>query len=114
MTPVLAAAARNINIAAEGETIVTDEELQRAIQKVSKSLDKLYNSEKPLTKAEKRRKQILSLQKQTLQKIKEARRNGDTVEERALSIDYGLLTSMGEKHPFLMSFLRTKFKWQVF
>lgn len=114
MTPALAAAARNINIAAEGESIVTDEELQKAMQKVSKSLDKLYNTEKPLTKKEKRRRQILSLQKQTLQKIKEARAKNDFRQERSLSIDYGLLTTMAEKHPFLASFLRTRFKWHVY
>jgi len=114
MTPAPAAAARNIKSAAEGKIIMTDEELQRAIQEVSKELDKLSNREKPLTKKEKRHRQILSLQKETLQKIKEARAKNDTIQERALTIDYGLLTSMAEKHPFLTGFLRSKFKWHVY
>lgn len=114
MTPVPAAAVRNTKSAAEGKIIMTDKELQRAIQAVSKSIDKLYNSEKPLTKKEKRHRQILSLQKETLQKIKEARAKNDFMQERALTIDYGLLTTMAEKHPFLMGFLQSKFKWHVY
>lgn len=114
MTPVPAVAARNTNIVAEGETKVTNEELQQITQKISDELDKLYNSEKPLTKKEKRHRQILSLQKQTLQQIKEARQKGDAFQERDLTITYGLLTSLGKKHPFLASFLRTKFRWNVY
>jgi len=93
---------------------MTDEELERTIQEVSEELDKLYNSEKPLTKKEKRHRQILPLQKETLLKMKEARARKDTIQEGDLALTYGLLTTMGEKHPFLMSFLRTKFKWNVF
>jgi len=93
---------------------MTDEELQRAIQAVSKSLDKLYNRDKPLTKAQKRHSQILSLQKETLQKIKEARAKNDFSQERDLAVTYGLLTSLGEKHPFLMGLLQAKFKWHVY
>jgi len=93
---------------------VTEEELQKAIQEASEELDKLYNSEKPLTKKEKRRKQIVSLQKEILQKMNEARQKGDTFQERDLAVTYGLLTSVGEKHPFLAGFLRSRFKWNVF
>jgi len=114
MTPAPAAAARNTKNAVESETIMNDEELQQTIQDLTESIDKLTNSEKPLTKAEKRHRQILSLQKETLLKMKEARAKNDTIQERNLAVDYGLLTTMGEKHPFLMSFLRTKFKWNVF
>jgi len=114
MTPAPAVAARNIKSAAEGKIIMTDKELQRAIQKVSRSLNKLSNSEKPLTKAEKRHRQILSLQKETLQKIKEARAKNDFSQENDLTVTYGLLTSLGEKHPFLMGFLQSKFKWHVY
>ena|GEM_PF-1632846 len=114
MTPAPAAAAKNIKNAAEGETKVTDEELHQITQKISDELDKLYNSEKPLTKEEKRHRQILSLRKQTLQKIREARQKGDAFQERDLAVAYGLLTSLGEKHPFLATFLRTKFRWNVY
>jgi len=93
---------------------MTDEELQRTIEEVSEELDILYNSDKPLTQAEKRHRQILSLQKQILQEIKEARAENDTIQERNLAVDYGLLISMGEKHPFLTGFLRTRSKWNVF
>jgi len=114
MTRAPAAAARNTKSAAEGEVIMTDDELEQTIKGVSEELDKLYNSEKPLTKQEKRHKQILSLQKATLLKMKEARAKKDTIKEGDLALTYGLLVTMGEKHPFLMTFLRTKFRWNVF
>ena len=93
---------------------MTDEELQQELQDISESLDKLSNSDKPLTEQEKRRKHILLLKKETLQKIREARVKKDLMQERDLTVTYGLLTSMGEKHPFLTGFLRTKFRWHVF
>ena len=93
---------------------MTDEELQQEIQNISEAIDRLSNSDKPLTKQEKRRKHILLLKKETLQKIREARAKKDLMQERDLTVTYGLLTSMGEKHPFLTGFLRSKFRWHVF
>jgi len=93
---------------------MTDEELQRTMQELSESIDELSNRDKPLSKQEKKRKQILSLQKEILQKIKEARAKNDIMQERDLTVTYGLLTSIGEEHPFLMHFLRAKFKWHVY
>jgi len=93
---------------------MTDEELQQELQNLGESLDKLSDPDKPLTAKEKRHRQILSLQKETLQKIKEAREKNDFMQERDHMVTYGLLTSMGEKHPFLMSLLRSKFRWHVF
>jgi len=93
---------------------MTDKELKQTIQDLTKSIDKLTNSDKPLTGIDKRRKQILSLRKEILQQIKEARAKNDSMKERDLTLDYGLLSSMGEKHPYLIGLLRSKFKWQVF
>ncbi len=95
---------------------MTDEELQQALQEVTESMDKLSDSdpEKPLTKEEKRHKQILVFKKEVLQKIKEARAKNDFNQENAHFLTYGLLTSLGEKHPFLMHLLQAKFRWNVF
>ena len=114
MTPAPAAAARNTKNAAEGEIIMTDKELQQTIQELTESIDKLSDVDKPLTKEEKRRSLILLLKKETLQKIKEAREKHDTMQENAHTVTYGLLISIGEKHPFFMHFLGSKFKWTVF
>ena len=45
---------------------MTDEQLEELIQEVSEKIDKLSNSEKPLTKEERNRKQVLLLQRETL------------------------------------------------
>ena len=113
MTPAPVAAARNTKSAA-GNRIMTDEELQRELQNISESLDRLADSDEPLTKQEKRRKQFLLLKKQTLQQIKQAKEKKDFIQESDHTVTYGLLTSVGEKHPFLMGLLRSKFKWHVF
>ncbi|MFQ6122953.1 MAG: hypothetical protein ACE5LA_07870 [Dehalococcoidales bacterium] len=93
---------------------MTDEELQKEIQQVSESLDKLYNSDKPLTKEEKKQKRILSVRKQMLNRIKKAREQNDRDRELAATIEYALMTSVGEKHPYLIPLIKSKFGWTVF
>ena len=93
---------------------MTDEELQQAIQEVSESLDKLSDPDQPLTKEESQRRNVLLLEKETLQKIKEAREKRNVSKELANTITYGILTSVGKKHPFLAHLLQAKFRWNVF
>ena len=93
---------------------MTDEELQQTIQEVSESLDKLSDPDKPLTKGETRRRQILLYKKEILQKIKVAREKNNVSQEMAHTVTYGLLTSLGEKHPYLMYLLQSKFRWNIF
>jgi hypothetical protein len=118
MNPAPAAAARNTNIVAEGESVMTDRELEETIGEISESLDKLSNSEKPLTKDEKRHKRMLMAKKQLLRSIKKAREKGDRNAEVKTSIEYSLLTWIGEKHPvllmFLMPLVRSRYGWTVF
>jgi len=93
--------------------MMTDEQLQQELQKVSESLDKLSASEDSLTKQEKRRQYILLLRKETLQKIKQAQEKGDKHREFTNLAMYGLLTSLGEKHPFLMHLVKSKFSTHI-
>ena len=108
------AVVKSTNAVAEGEIIMTDEELQQTIQELSEGIDKLSDPDKPLTKEESRRQQILLLRKETLQKIKEAREKRNVTQEMAHAVTYALLTSLGEKHPYLMYLLQSKFRWSVF
>ena len=112
MTPAPVVAARNTNTAVEGRIIMTDEELQQTIQALSESIDELSDPEKPLTKQEQRRKQVLSLRKDILQKIKEAREKNEH-QELSYTISYGLLTALGEKHPLIMHLIKGKFVMDV-
>ena len=93
---------------------MTDEELQQTIQEVGEDIDKLSHPDKPLTKEEKRRQNLLSLQKETLQQIREAREKHNATQELSLTVQYGLLSSLGEKHPFLLHFLSSKFRMNLF
>ena len=51
----------------------TNEQLQEALREVSADLDKLSNSEKPLTKEEGKYRKKLLMRKYVLDKIKEAK-----------------------------------------
>jgi len=87
---------------------MTDEEITKLIQELSEELGKLSDSEKPLSKEEKNHINTLLLKKETLEKIKEAREKGRSYQEFSLTMTYGLLTSIGEKHPFLTMFIKSK------
>jgi len=114
MTPAPVAAARNISIAVEGKGAVRDEDLQKAIQEVCESLDNLSKSDDPLPKEERRRREVLLLKKDILEKIKDAREKNEKDQELYNIMVYGLLTSWGEKHPYLMSLVKSNLRWSSF
>lgn len=105
---------KSTNTAVEGEIIMTNEELQQTMQDLSQSIDKLSDPDKPLTKEDSRHRQLLLLRRETLQKIKEAREKNNVSQEMTHTVTYGLLSSLGEKHPYLMYLLQSKFRWNVF
>jgi len=114
MTPVPVAVARNTNTVAESRSIMTDEELQQAIQDLSESIDSLPKSDKPLSKEERRRREMLLIKKEVLHRIKEAREKKNTSQELYHSVYYGLLTSWGEKHPYWVGLIMSHFRWGAF
>ena len=87
---------------------MTDEEINELIQELSEEIDKLSDSEKPLTKKEKNHINMVLLKKETLEKLKEAREQGKSQQEFSLTMTYGLLTALGEKYPFLIPFIKAK------
>ena len=93
---------------------MTDEELQEETREVSESIDKLSNSDKPLTKEEKRHERMLLVRRQLLDRIKEAREKNDKDQELKSTMEYALLTSMGEKYPYLIPLIRSRIGWHVF
>ncbi len=114
MTPAPAAAARNTNTVVEGKIIMTDEELQKAIQEVDESLDNLSKTDEPLTKQQARSRKILLLKKETLYHIKEAKATDNKKEEVYHTVHYNLLTRWGEKHPFLIGLVISNLRWNPF
>ena len=93
---------------------MTDEELQKAIREVSESLNNLPESDKSLSKEDRKRRYVLLLKKDILDKIKEAREKNDKSQELQNTMAYGLLTSVGEKHPYLASLLKSNLRWGGF
>jgi len=93
--------------------MMTDEELQRVLKEVSADIDKLANSERPLTKEEKRDWSRLKYRKYVLDRIKEARERNRRDDEIYNSTVYELLVPWGERHPFLMGLVThlMKIKW---
>ena len=114
MTPAPVAAAKNIRNAAEGKFTMTDEELQQEIQKLSENLNELSDPDKPLSKEARKRQYMLSLRKEALEKAKQAKEKNNQKQEFENMAMYGLLTSWGEKHPFLLHLARIKLKWGIF
>ena len=93
---------------------MTNEELETAFLEVNEGLKVLPESDKTLSKDDMRHKQVLLLMKDTLEKIKDARAKNQKSEELYNSMFYGLLTSWGEKHPYLASLARANFRWNMF
>jgi len=93
---------------------MTDEELQQKLQNTSESLDKLPDSDKPLSKEERRRKHMLLLKKETLLRIKLAKEKKDLNQEIKCNMDYALLEEFGEKHPLLLHLARVKLRGHTF
>jgi len=91
----------------------TDEQLQQALQEVSAGLDKLSNSEKPLTKEEASYRKRLVMRKYVLDKIKEAKGKDQKDDELYNCTVYGLLVPWGEKHPILMNIMMRLMKTKL-
>ena len=81
---------------------MTDEDLEKELTAVCDSIDNLPQTEEPLPKEVKKRRELLSLQKATLEKIKEAKKEKANDAEMHNSMIYGMLTSWWGNHLFLL------------
>lgn len=87
---------------------MTDEEINELIKEQSKEIEQWSVSERELSNQDKRHINTLLLKKETLEKLKTARKKGRNHQEFSLTITYGLLSSIGEKYPFLIPFIKSK------
>ena len=113
MSPAPAVAARNINTVAEGEIMMMDKELQRVLKEVSADIDRLSNSDRPLTKEEEKYRRRLLKRKYVLDSIKAAKEKNRRDDELFNSTVYEMLVPWGERHPFLMGLVThlMRVKW---
>lgn len=108
------AVVRSTSTAAESENIMTNEELEKEMCEVSDDIKSMPRSDKALSKEDMRHRQVLLLKKDTLDKIKDARATNQKSEELHYAMFYGLLTSWGEKHPYLASLVKANLRWNMF
>ncbi len=97
---------RNINTVVGSR--MTNEELDRLIEEMSGGIEKL--NRKDLTKAEKRRRQGLTLKKGALIRVKAARAEDRKRDETSNLALYGFLNIWGEKHPILVNLMMGRFR----
>jgi hypothetical protein len=88
---------------------VTGEELEKLMGDISGQIEQLADdTEKPLSKAEKRRRAVLRARLGALEQVRAAQEEGDVNKETRANLDYTLLTEYGEKHPLLFNFVRSQ------
>ena len=93
---------------------MTDEELQKELLDVSEGVENLSKPDQSLSKEESKHKNVLLLKKDILEKIKDAREKNEKDKELHNAMLYGLLTSWGEKHPYLMALVQSNLRWSSF
>jgi tRNA U34 5-carboxymethylaminomethyl modifying GTPase MnmE/TrmE len=88
---------------------MTAEELEKLIDEISGELEKLTDDpEKPLAYKERRHRSVLRARKAALERAKAAMEEGNVNKETQASLDYGLLTEYGEKHPLLFNLVKSQ------
>ncbi len=86
-------------------------ELDKLIETISGELEKLAeNPEESLSRAEKKHRSVLRARKAALEETKAAMEEGNLNKEIQASLDYGVLTEYGERHPLLFNFVRSQMK----
>jgi len=85
--------------------MMSDEQLQRALQEVSEGLDKLSDPDRPLTGEEKKYQAKLLRRQTVLSQIKMAKEKNRKDVELYYTTIYDMLVPWGEKHPVLMFFM---------
>ena len=94
---------------------MTDEELEKLIQEKTEEIDGLPDgSDTPLTRKERSQRLVLRLQKEALEKMKQARERNNVFQEIRASMDYSILVKYGGKHPFWIGFLKAQAGWWGF
>ena len=88
---------------------MTGEELQKLMDDISGELEKMADDpEKPLSRTEKRHRSVLRARKEALERVKAAAEEGNFAKETQASLDYGLLTEYGERHPLLFNLMKSQ------
>jgi hypothetical protein len=95
---------------------VTEEELDSLTQELTRKIEELPDDpEKPLNRKERKHKLVLRARRQALERIKEAREEGDIQREARASLDYALLTEYGERNILLYNLMKARLGfWRAF
>jgi hypothetical protein len=95
---------------------VTEEELDSLTQEINGQIEQFPDdSEKSLSRKERKRKLVLSARCQALERVREAKEKGDIHQEVKANLDYALLTEYGEKNILLYNLMKARLGfWRAF
>jgi len=85
--------------------MMTKDELEKALKEVNDELNRLANSDKPLTKEERSWRGKLQVRKAMLSEIKRAQEKNNKSSELYHTTLYEMLISWGERRPLLLFFV---------
>lgn len=90
---------------------MTNEEIQSRIKEIDESLAKTPD-EKTLSGSERRKRLVLTWEKDTLERIKRAREKGNIQEEVKCLVSFAALKSI--KNPWLLYLVQMKFRSHIY
>jgi hypothetical protein len=91
---------------------MTDEELETLRREVSGNLEQLSDiPEEQLNSRERKHRAVLRAREQALNRLKQARDEGDVHQETRAGLDYTLLTEYGERNIFLYNLMKARLFW---
>jgi hypothetical protein len=109
MILALAAAVKNISIAAESEVAMTTEELELNLKEVNEKIS-VFGPEEKLSNQEWKQRRLLLREKELLESIKKAREEGRSRQEVKDMTQYLLLKDDTKMHPFFKYLMHLKLK----
>jgi hypothetical protein len=92
---------------------VTGEDVEKLLGEISAELEQLGDDRDKLNRKERKHRVVLQARKGALERLKAAIADGDTGRETRASLDYGILTEYGERHPLLFNFVKSQMGWRL-
>jgi hypothetical protein len=109
MTPVPAAAEKNLSSAAVSEVGMTDEELELRLKEANEELAK-FGPEKTLSNKEWRRQVRIKQEKDLLINIQKSRKSGNSTLEVKQMAQYSLMKDSQKMNPFFKYIMQLKLR----
>jgi len=95
--------------------VLSDEDLQELQRELKEQIEELSaDPDTPLTKQQKKRKNLLQAKSRAIDRVRYAREKGSFNQEVRALLDYNMLVEYGEKNVFIFNLLRSRINWLGF